>query len=189
VRPVVTLQTKRLVLRDWRDVDLPAFAALNADPRVMRHFPAPLTAQESDAGAGRIRAFLAAEGWGLWAVQVKGGADFVGFIGLSRPRFEAPFTPCVEVGWRLAAAQHGKGYATEGARAALDFAFSTLALQEVVSFTVPANVASTHVMEKLGMQRDAAGDFDHPSLPADSPLSRHVLYRLTQAGWLAEPAR
>lgn len=180
VAPVAPLETPRLVLRDWRDEDLAPFAALNADPTVMRHFPAPLTREQSDAGAGRIRAFLAAEGFGLWAVEVKGVTPFAGFIGLSRPRFEAPFTPCVEVGWRLAAPLHGRGYATEGARAALAFGFTTLGLPEVVSFTTPSNTASLRVMEKLGMQRDPRGDFDHPSLPDGHPLQRHVLYRLTR---------
>ena len=172
---VATLTTERLVLRDWCEADLAPFAALNADPEVMRHFPAPLSRAESDALAARVREALAAQGWGLWAAEREGA--FIGFIGLARPRFEAHFTPCVEVGWRLARAAWGQGLATEGARAALAFAREALPGERLVSFTVPANVASRRVMEKLGLVRDLAGDFDHPALPEGHPLRRHVLYR------------
>lgn len=175
---VAALQTERLLLRGWRDSDLEPFAAMNADPDVTRFLPGRLTRAESDAMAGRIRFFMQAEGWGFWAAELKETGDFLGFIGLSRPSFDAPFTPCVEVGWRLAARFHGQGLASEGARAAVDFGFNVLGLSELVAFTVPENLASRRVMEKLGMSRDAHEDFDHPRLPEGHPLRRHVLYRL-----------
>jgi RimJ/RimL family protein N-acetyltransferase len=111
-------------------------------------------------------------------VEVRGGAAFAGFVGLSVPRFEAHFAPCVEIGWRLAAQHWGHGYATEGARAALAFGFGTLGLEEIVAFTAPRNVRSRRVMEKIGMTYDPADDFDHPLLPEGHPLRRHVLYRI-----------
>lgn len=175
--PVVLL-TERLVLRPWRDEDLDAFAALNADRNVREHFPSVLSRAQSDASAARIRAAMERDGFGLWAVEVIGGTRFIGFIGLDSPSFEAHFTPCTEIGWRLAYASWGHGYATEGAQAALDFAFDRLGLAEVVSMTTPANHRSRRVMEKLGMRRDPGDDFDHPLLPPESPFRRHVLYRL-----------
>jgi RimJ/RimL family protein N-acetyltransferase len=172
------LATERLFLRGWRARDLAPFARLNADPRVMEHLPAVLARRESDALAQRICAHFDERGFGLWAVEIPGVADFAGFIGLSVPCFDAPFTPCVEVGWRLATEFWGRGYATEGARAALAFGFERLGLAEIVSFTVPANRRSRRVMERLGMQHSPADDFDHPSLPAGHALRRHVLYRI-----------
>jgi ribosomal-protein-alanine N-acetyltransferase len=144
----------------------------------MRYFPAPLTREQSDALAGRARATIAERGWGLWAVEVAGGASFIGFVGLAEPRFEAHFTPAVEIGWRLAREQWGRGYATEGARAVLAFGFDELGLEEIVSFTTVANERSRRVMERLGMTRDPADDFLHPVLPEDEPTRAHVLYRL-----------
>ncbi|MGH0035076.1 MAG: GNAT family N-acetyltransferase [Myxococcota bacterium] len=172
------LHTERLCLRRWRESDRAPFAALNADPVVMEFMPAPLDRAASDAFALRIEAHFEANGFGLWAVEVRGGAPFVGFVGLARPSFEASFTPCVEVGWRLAASAWGRGYATEAARAALGFGFQRAGLDEIVSFTVPRNRRSRSVMEKLGMTRDPADDFDHPRLPEGHPLRRHVLYRI-----------
>jgi ribosomal-protein-alanine N-acetyltransferase len=174
----IVLQTERLILRPWRDEDLAPFAALNADPRVREHFPSCLTRAESDASAQKIRASFDARGYGLWAAEEKGGAPFIGFIGIAEPAFTAHFTPCVEIGWRLAHAAWGRGYATEGARAALAFAFERLGLAEIISMTTPANVRSRRVMEKLGMRRDPADDFDHPNLAPGSPHRRHVLYRI-----------
>lgn len=171
------LRTVRLLLRRWRDEDREPFAAMNADPRVMEHFPKLLTRAESDATVDRIEAHFDEHGYGLWAVEVPGVAPFAGFIGLSTPRFEAAFTPCVEVGWRLAAEFWGRGFATEGAKAALAFGFESLDLREIISFTVPANVRSRRVMEKIGMTHDPADDFDHPLLPPGHHLKRHVLYR------------
>lgn len=172
------LQTERLMLRQWRKGDLEPFAALNADPEVMRYFPAPLTREESDALVRRASGKIEEQGWGLWAVEVVGQTPFAGFVGLAAPGFEAHFTPAVEVGWRLAREQWGKGYAAEGARAALAFGFDELGLAEIVSFTSVANERSRRVMERLGMARDPADDFDHPLLPPAHPMQRHVLYRL-----------
>jgi RimJ/RimL family protein N-acetyltransferase len=177
VSGALALRTKRLALRQWRKGDLEPFASLNADPEVMRYFPAPLTRQSSDALAHDIAREIEERGWGLWAVEVLGGAGFIGFVGLETPSFDAHFTPAVEVGWRLAREHWGRGYATEAARAAVDFGFRELALDQIVSFTAPVNTRSRRVMERLGMTRDPADDFDHPRVP-DGPLRRHVLYRL-----------
>jgi len=174
----ITLTTARLRLRPWRLEDLAPFRALNADARVMEHFPKVLTEQESDRQAAGIADHMQKHGFGSWAVEVIGVADFAGFVGLSIPTFEAHFTPCVEVGWRLAFDHWGHGYATEAARAAVDCGFGRLGLEEIVAFTVPANWRSIRVMEHLGMTRSAAEDFNHPRLPAGHPLRRHVLYRL-----------
>lgn len=174
------LQTERLLLRRWRLEDREPFAAINADPRVMEHFPGLYSRAESDAGVDRIEAHFEKHDFGLWAVEIPGVAPFAGFVGLAIPRFEASFTPCVEIGWRLAAEHWDRGYATEGARAALAFGFESLRLNEIVSYTVPENVRSRRVMEKLGMTHDVAHDFDHPLLPVGHPLSRHVLYRIAR---------
>ncbi|HEX8437889.1 GNAT family N-acetyltransferase [Archangium sp.] len=179
------LHTERLWLRPWRDEDVDAFATLNADPRAMEHFPALLSRQETEAVVARFRAHFAHHGWGLWAVEVPGVAPFIGFVGLYTVPFQAPFTPAVEVGWRLAPAHWSHGYATEGARAVLELAFQRLALPEVVSFTVPANVRSRRVMEKLGLHHSPEEDFDHPRLPEGHALRRHVLYRVKRSEWLA----
>lgn len=181
--PVEAIETERLVLRDWVDDDLLPFAALNADPEVMEHFPAPLTREQSDALAGRIRADLTRRGVGLFAVEARAGTItespcFVGFCGLAVPSFEAPFLPAVEIGWRLARVAWGRGLATEAARACLARGFA-LGLPEIVSFTSPRNTRSISVMEKLGMTRDHAADFDHPRVPVGHPLRPHVLYRLS----------
>lgn len=174
----VELHTDRLILREWRDDDLPLFAALNADPDVMQYMPKLLSREESDERVRKIREHFNRQGFGLWAVEVFGAEPFVGFVGLSVPSFEQPFTPCVEVGWRLARAAWGKGYAIEAARAAVQFGFDRIGLTEIVSFTVPDNLRSRRVMERLGMTHDPNGDFEHPLLPEGHPLRRHVLYRL-----------
>jgi RimJ/RimL family protein N-acetyltransferase len=174
----ITLTTARLRMRPWRPEDLPQFAALNADPRVREHFPKVLTSEESDREAARIADHFRKHAFGFWAVEAIGVADFAGFVGLSIPTFEAHFTPCVEIGWRLAFEHWGRGYATEAARAAVDCGFRCLGLEEIVAFTVPTNRRSLRVMERLGMTRSVADDFDHPRLPSGHPLCRHVLYRL-----------
>lgn len=176
------LRTARLLLRRWLPSDREPFAALNADPRVMERFPALLSPEESDALSARIEAHFEQHGFGLWAVEIVGVAPFAGFIGLSTPRFEADFTPCVEIGWRLAAEHWGQGYATEGARAALRFGNEAAGLAEIVSFTATENVRSQRVMQRIGMRRDPTGDFDHPLLPPDHRLCRHVLYRWAASG-------
>jgi RimJ/RimL family protein N-acetyltransferase len=176
------LRTARLLLRQWRDSDLEAFAALNADPEVMRHFPSVLTRAESDALALGARALISSRGWGLWAVEVVESAPFIGFLGLAQPRFDAHFTPAVEIGWRLAREHWGSGYATEGARAVVATAFDELGLDELVSFTTVANAASRRVMERLEMTHDPADDFEHPLLAPGHPQRPHVLYRLRRPG-------
>ena len=175
------MKTDRLLLRRWLPADREPFAAINADPKVVEHLPGPLSREASDALAGRIEAHFEEHGFGLWAVEVPGVTPFAGFAGLSVPSFEAHFTPCVEIGWRLAAPFWSRGYAAEAARAALSFGFETLGLGEIVSFTVPGNHRSRRVMEKIGMSREPADDFDHPALPEGHPLGRHVLYRIAGA--------
>lgn len=179
------ITTPRLLLREWKNSDLDPFAILNADPRVMRFMPKCLSRQESDAWADRIRAHFLAHGFGLFAAELQPSGNFVGFIGLSVPTFKARFTPCVEIGWRLAAAFWNLGLATEGAKAVLRFGFQTLSLEEVVSFTVPDNLGSRRVMEKIGMVHEPSDDFDHSNLPEGHPLRRHVLYRLRHSAWNA----
>jgi ribosomal-protein-alanine N-acetyltransferase len=174
----VTLATDRLILRRWRADDRGPFARINADVRVMEFYPAVLTRAESDSMIERAEAYFRKHGFGPWAVALRATGEFIGYVGLVAPRFEAHFTPCIEIGWRLAAEHWGSGLATEGARAALLFGFETVGLNEIVSFTTPANVRSLRVMQKLGMERDQADDFDHPNLPEGHPLRRHVLYRL-----------
>jgi RimJ/RimL family protein N-acetyltransferase len=179
-RAVPLLQGERVLLRGWEPDDLASFAALNADPRVMEHYPAPLTRAQSDALVlQRIIPQFAERGFGLWAVEVPDVAPFVGYVGLDVPTFEADFAPCVEVGWRLAFPHWGHGYATEAARVAIAFGSEGAGLDEIVSFTSPANRRSIAVMERLGMSY--AGEFDHPRLPAGHRLRRHVLYRLSRA--------
>lgn len=181
MRAVPELQTGRLLLRAWRPSDRDPYAALNADPVVMEHFPATLTRQQSDEHVDRILAAFDEHGWGLWAAEVPGETEFIGFIGLGIPRFEAPFTPCVEVGWRLARAAWGQGYAPEGAAEVLRFAFDEIELDEVVSFTSVGNAKSRRVMEKIGLTHDPADDFDHPTIPPGHRIRRHVLYRTSSA--------
>jgi RimJ/RimL family protein N-acetyltransferase len=173
------IRTPRLVLREWRDADLEAFAAFNADPRVREYFPSLMTRAESQASIDRMRAHQAEYGFGFWAIDVPGVADCVGMCGLAWARFEAHFTPCVEIGWRIAQAHWGQGYAPEAARAWLDYGFATLGLDEIVAFAVIANTKSRRVMEKIGMSYNPTDDFDHPGLPPGHPLRRHVLYRIT----------
>jgi ribosomal-protein-alanine N-acetyltransferase len=172
------LRTPRLLLRSWRPSDLPAFAAMNADPEVRRWFPSTQTRAESDAAAERLQAHIDAHGFGFWAVEAPGVAAFIGFVGIAHTPFEAAFTPAVEAGWRLARAHWRQGYATEAARAALDHGFGQAGLSEIVAFTAPGNIASRRTMERLGMTRDPAGDFDHPAIPEGRRHRRLVLYRL-----------
>jgi RimJ/RimL family protein N-acetyltransferase len=177
------INTERLRLRRWKPEDREPFAAMNADPQVTEFLGGCLTREGSDRIAERIEAHFARHSFGLFAAELKssahfGSVPFIGYVGLAVPGFEASFQPCVEIGWRLAVPYWNLGLATEGARAVLDYAFSTVGLEEVLSFTVPANVRSRRVMEKLGLTHDPADDFDHPGLPAGHPLRRHVLYRI-----------
>jgi RimJ/RimL family protein N-acetyltransferase len=195
------LATPRLWLRQWVAADREPLAQLNADAAVMAHFPNPLTRDESNALADRLESLIATRGWGMWAVELKRSpegaepegaesalAPFIGFVGLHVPSADLPFNPCVEVGWRLAQAYWGQGYATEAAEAALAFGFDTLALNKIVSFTALTNLKSQAVMERLGMTRSPY-PFNHPSVPADSPLQPHCLYELSQLDWRQRMAR
>lgn len=177
-------ETERLVLRQWRRADRAPFAALNADPRVMEFFPAPLGRSASDALADRLEGLIAARGWGFWAVELKGSGEFVGFVGLHEPPPDLPASPCVEIGWRLAHRAWRKGFATEGARAALRVGFEILGLSEIVSFTTVLNRRSRAVMERLGMVEDPE-PFEHPALPAGSRLRTHCTYRISRGRWAA----
>jgi len=177
-----TIQTKRLILRPWKKKDLETFAELNQDLQVMEYFPSLKSYKESQEEYHRIVKDFKKEGFGLWAVSIIGGADFIGFIGLNRVKFAAHFTPAIEIGWRLIADFWGKGYATEGALACLKYGFETLHLNEIVSFTTLANKRSIAVMKRIGMSHDPKDDFDHPKLPEGHPLRRHVLYRIRIEG-------
>ena len=182
MNPTDILQTERLILRSWNDADREPFAQMNADPRVMEFFPSTLSREQSDALIKRIEAHFRQHGFGLYAAELRSNGTFAGFIGLNVPPFKARFTPCVEAGWRIAPELWGQGLATEGARAVIDYGFQVLRLKEIVSFTVPANLRSRRVMEKLGMTHNPAEDFDHPQLPPGHPLRRHVLYRVARPG-------
>lgn len=175
---IASLETERLILRTWREGDREPFARMNADPTVMEFFPACLSRAESDRGVDRIEQHFRERGFGLFAAELKSEGTFIGFVGLNVPRFTAHFTPCVEIGWRLAAAYWGLGLATEGARAVLHHGFETLGLDEIVAFTIPSNQRSRRVMGKLGMAHDPRDDFDHPGLAEGHQMRRHVLYRI-----------
>ena len=177
MRPFERIQTTRLVMRRWTDADREPFAAMNADPQVMAYFPARLTRTESDALVDRIEEQFDAYGYGLWALERRDDGAFLGFTGLAHVRPGLPFSPALEVGWRLVAAAWGQGFATEAAREALRVGFESRH-DEIVSFTAVVNAPSRRVMERLGMHRDPADDFDHPALANWSPLRPHVLYRL-----------
>lgn len=181
----VTLRTDRLILRPWRDSDLAPFAAMSADPQVMEHFPATMTRTESDTMAETFRKGMEAEGYGRWVMELPGVAPFIGMTGISAVPYETHFTPAHELAWRMAADFWGHGYATEAAQAAMAYGFEVLSLPEIVAFTVPANIRSQAVMQRLGMDRNPDDDFDHPRLPEGHPLKRHVLYRTTKEAWHA----
>lgn len=170
------LETARLLLRQWKDSDYPAFALMSADAETMRYFPSTLTEAQSRNMAIRCRELINQRGWGFWAVEHKASKEFIGFLGLHVPCAELPFSPCVEIGWRLARDFWGLGLATEGANAALEFAFRELSLPEVVAFTALSNKRSERVMQRLGMARDEM-TFEHPGIPEGHALQRHVLYR------------
>jgi RimJ/RimL family protein N-acetyltransferase len=171
------------LLRQWRTADRKPFAALNADPVVMEYFPAPLSREDSDATLDRCERFIANRGWGPWAVESKATGEFIGFVGLSVPRDDLPISPCVEILWRLARRFWQQGFATEAARGAMWVGFETLGLPEIVSFTVPTNSRSRAVMERLGMQLDAA-TFEHPGIAIGHAFRTHCSYRLSRSRWL-----
>ena len=184
---IIEFNTERLRLRQWRTEDRNPFAALNADTKVMEYFPKPLSRVESDELLNRCRALIAERGWGFWAVETKSENEFIGFVGLHIPTYDLPFSPCVEVGWRLGAKHWGKGFATEAARGALRIGFESLEFLEIVSFTAVENNRSRAVMERLHM-RYTGETFEHPNVPVNSPLRKHCLYRLSREQWIADAA-
>lgn len=183
---MTVVSTPRLLLRPWRDADREPWAAMSVDPEVMTYFPATLTREESDAFVDRAQQGFAERGWGWFAIEERASGAFVGVAGLAPVRFEAPFTPAVEIGWRLAREAWGQGFATEAARASVTFAFDELGLDEVVALAVPSNERSLAVMRRLGMTHDPADDFAHPLVPDDHPLRGCVLYRLTRQRWASK---
>lgn len=179
------LRTPRLLLRRWCDSDLAPFAALNADPEVMRWLLGPLPRELSDRMVERIETHFERHDFGLWAVERVADARLLGMVGLQHVNFEAPFTPAIEIGWRLCREAWGSGYCTEAATLALNDAFARMAIEEVVSFTIPENLRSQAVMSRLGLTRDRQGDFDHPRLPVSHPMRPHWLFRLRRSAWQA----
>ena len=177
-KQLIELETERLKLRAWQESHLQPFAELNADKDVMHYFPSVLTREQSDNLADKFQHLILDHGWGFWAVELKATGQFIGFTGLNTQPEQFIFSPCVEIGWRFAKQYWHQGYATEAAKACLKFAFETLQLKEVVSFTAVHNTASEHVMQRLGMQ--AMFEFNHPALTQESPLSRHILYKIVQ---------
>lgn len=174
------IETPRLILREWKDEDLIPFAKLNADPVVMEHFPNTLTLEQTQTMIETLKTRFKNDGFSFFAVELKSTGEFIGMTGLNKPGYQTPFTPCVEVGWRIAKEFWNKGYATEAAKASLDFGFNTLGLDKIASFTAVENVKSQRIMDKIGMIRDHAGDFDHPNVPKDHRLCRHVLYWISK---------
>lgn len=184
---VVEIKTKRLLLRQWRNDDLSAFALLNSDPEVMEFLPKILSEEESNSLAEKIINLISENGWGFWAVERISDHSFIGFVGLHEPKYELPVKPCVEIGWRLARKYWGNGYATEAGNASLEFAFNILNLNEVYSFTSVANKKSQAVMERLHLV-NIHSNFDHPSIPSDSQHKEHVLFKIDKENWLKYPA-
>ncbi len=174
------LETERLILRTFRTDDVEGMTLIDQDPMVCRYLPAVGTRAGTEAGVQRIINHYQEHGFSLYAVELRSNREFIGFLGLITPSFQAHFTPAVEIGWRFSSSHWNQGYATEGAKAILQYGFSRLNLTEIVSFTVVDNQASRRVMEKIGLHRDSKDDFDHPRLAANSPLRRHVLYRLSK---------
>jgi RimJ/RimL family protein N-acetyltransferase len=179
---VIEFETQRLRLRQWRASDREPFARMNADPRVMEFFPALISRESSKASIDRWRSQLEEKGWSNWAAELRGTGEFIGFVGISVPRSQLPFMPCVEIGWRLAFPHWGKGYATEAALGSLRIAFEQLDFPEIVSFTAMQNLRSRAVMERIGMH-DSGENFEHPAVPKGSPLRLHCLYRIRREEW------
>jgi 3-dehydroquinate dehydratase / shikimate dehydrogenase len=172
------ITTERLILRQWRQSDLEPFAELNADPRVREFFLGVLSREESNREVIELSRHIDNSGWGFWAVSLRQTDEFIGCIGLDEVYFKMSFSPAIDIGWRLAYNHWGKGYATEGAMAALRYGFDVINLQAIVAYTAVQNMLSRHVMDKIGMCRDPHGDFDHPDFPDDHKHKRHVLYRI-----------
>lgn len=183
----IEFNTERLTFCLWQDRHRAPFAELNSDPEVMRYFPALVSAEQTNAGIDMWLTQFEERGWSNWAVEQTATGEFIGFIGLSVPRRQLPFSPCVEIGWRLKRSAWGKGYATEGAKACLRIGFERLDLPEIVSFTSLTNLPSRRVMERIGMTNSNA-DFDHPAVPEGNPLRRHCLYKISHAQWAQSDA-
>src|SRR3990167_7420896 len=186
----IILSTERLILRTWKQSDIPLMAAISSNPLVMEHFPATQDIAATQALVNHINQHYEKFGYALYAVETKDTHEFIGFVGLNHPPFEIPNfqpkgLPIVEIGWRLSSNHWGKGYATEAAKAVLHYAFIELNLGEIISFTVVANIKSRHVMEKIGLHHSEIDDFNHPKLEENSPLKRHVLYRITRDNYQA----
>ncbi len=178
------LETERLILRQWKQSDIPLFAKINSDPDVMEFFPSLLSEKESTEIAHKIIKELENKPYGFWAVEVKNKASFIGFIGLHSPNFHTTFTPCIEIGWRLAKDFWEQGYALEGAKKVLDYAFNTLKLKEIVSFTSEKNYRSLSVMKRLNMQYCPENNFDHPYIAKEDPLCKHLFYKIEKKAYL-----
>jgi len=181
---IISLESDRLILRQWLDQDYKSFAILNADAEVMAYYPSVLNEEESNSLAKKFHGLIAKRGWGFWAVELRQEKQFIGFVGLHKPTYELPVSPCVEVGWRLAKKYWGQGYATEAANAALEFAFNQLKLTNIYSFTSVINKNSRAVMERLHMV-NTNSNFNHPMLPQKSVLCEHVLYRIEKQRWFS----
>jgi len=180
MQTIKVIETERLILRTWKESDAEAYFEINQDPKVLEFLPGPLTMDTVKRFIADMNQRFADHGYTLWAVEEKTTGAMMGFIGFSSPSWKAHFIPCVEIGWRLGSQYWGKGYATEGAKAVLEYGFKNFGWNEIVSFTVPNNVRSIRVMKKIGMKRDLNGDFSLPVFPLDHPLSKHVLYRIAQ---------
>ena len=182
------IETDRLILRTWNDNDLQPMLAINQDPKVMEYFPSLQDLEMTKNFIDKVNAHFENHGYSLYAVIKKDTTEFIGFTGLLIADFASHFTPATEIGWRLSSNHWGQGFATEGAKAVLDYAFRELKLTEIVSFTAAGNAKSIRVMQKIGLQHNAADDFDHPKLDDKSPLKRHVLYRINQEKYLRDRA-
>ncbi|MDO3384753.1 GNAT family N-acetyltransferase [Gilvimarinus sp. SDUM040013] len=182
--PTIELSSARVRLRQWQACDLPAFAELNRDPDVMAYFPSTLTQTQSDELASRMQRGIAKRGWGFWAAELKTTGELIGFVGLNSPSADLPFSPCIEIGWRLARPYWRQGLATEAATSVLDFGFNALGMPEIVAFTHVKNFRSRAVILRLGM-RDTDQNFKHPDIAHDHPLAEHVLFKLRQNDWQA----
>jgi len=179
---MIAVQTQRLILRQWREQDRLPFAAMNADPQVMKYFPTTLSSLQSDALVDRFINDIESSGWGFWAAERVDTGEFIGFIGINYSLDGLPFAPCVDIGWRLARQHWGLGFATEGARAVMDYAFDGVNLSAVVSMTPVNNRASEHVMKKIGMRKQRS-TFMHPKVADGDPLQEHLLYSVTRKQW------
>ncbi|MBT5105776.1 MAG: GNAT family N-acetyltransferase [Porticoccaceae bacterium] len=176
------LRTERLILRPWMDADFVPFAKISSDYEVMKHYPRPLTKQESYSLGARFQSLIDKRGWGFWAVEIPNQKRFIGFVGLHIPKQSLPFSPCVEIGWRLEKESWGRGYATEAANESLRYAFGELELAEVFSFTTLANQRSQEVMKNIGMSNTGT-NFMHPDIDIAHPQCEHVLYKITRQEW------